>query len=111
VRARPPTGEPGLVVVATDGELYGHHQQFRDLFLQRLVAPDPETPDRGFDVVELAPALLESPEQPFRTIRINERTSWSCHHGVARWSAECPDAQDGRWKGPLRVRAAGGSTR
>ena len=32
-----------------------------------------------------------------------ERTSWSCHHGVARWSAECPDATDGRWKGPLRA--------
>ena len=25
-----------LAVIATDGELYGHHQQFRDLFLQRL---------------------------------------------------------------------------
>jgi hypothetical protein len=98
-----PTGEPGLVLIATDGELYGHHQQFRDLFLQRLVAPDPATPDRGFDVVELAPALVESPESPFRTTRIVERTSWSCHHGVARWSAECPDAQDGRWKGPLRA--------
>ena len=34
-----PDGEPGLVVIATDGELYGHHQPFRDLFLQRLVAP------------------------------------------------------------------------
>ena len=98
-----PTGEPGLVVVATDGELYGHHQQFRDLFLQRLVAPDPETPDRGFDVVELGAALVESPDLPFRTVRIVERTSWSCHHGVARWSAECPDALDARWKGPLRA--------
>ena len=24
---------PPLVLVATDGELYGHHQAFRDLFL------------------------------------------------------------------------------
>ena len=36
-----PHGPPSLAVIATDGELYGHHQQFRDLFLQRLVAPDP----------------------------------------------------------------------
>jgi hypothetical protein len=36
-------------------------------------------------------------------VKIVERTSWSCHHGVARWSAECPDAADGRWKGPLRL--------
>jgi len=40
---------------------------------------------------------------PFRTVKINERTSWSCHHGVLRWSGECPDAEDGRWKGPLRA--------
>jgi hypothetical protein len=106
-----PTDEPGLVVIATDGELYGHHQQFRDLFLQRLVAPAEADPDRGFDVVELAPALVDTPDHPFRTVRIVERTSWSCHHGVARWSAECADAHDGSWKGPLRAafeRLAGG---
>src|SRR5207244_4060086 len=34
---------------------------------------------------------------------INERTSGSCHHGVARWGGECPDADDGRWKAPLRA--------
>jgi hypothetical protein len=96
-----PDGEPGLVVIATDGELYGHHLQFRDLFLQRLVAPPRSTADRGFDVVQLAPALL-TPSRPLRQATIIERTSWSCHHGVARWSAECPDATDGRWKGPLR---------
>jgi hypothetical protein len=98
-----PGGESGLVVIATDGELYGHHQPFRELFLQRLVAPGPDVPDRGFDVVELAAALDAPPDQPFRTARIVERTSWSCHHGVARWSAECPDATDGRWKAPLRA--------
>lgn len=93
----------GLVVLATDGELYGHHQQFRELFLQRLVAPAPDVPDRGFDVVDLPAALREEPGSAFETARIAERTSWSCHHGVLRWSAECPDAVDGRWKGPLRA--------
>jgi uncharacterized protein DUF3536/glycosyl hydrolase family 57 len=93
-----------LAVIATDGELYGHHQQFRDLFLQRLVAPDAETTERwGFDVVSLAEALEEPPGSPHPVAQIAERTSWSCHHGVARWSAECPDAIDGRWKGPLRA--------
>ncbi|HEX5013175.1 MAG TPA: DUF3536 domain-containing protein [Candidatus Limnocylindrales bacterium] len=93
-----------LAVIATDGELYGHHQQFRDLFLQRLVSPDAATAERrGFDVVSLAQALHDAPARGFATTGIQERTSWSCHHGVARWSAECPDAIDGRWKGPLRA--------
>lgn len=95
-------GTPGLVLVATDGELYGHHQKFRDLFLQHLVAPGPNERDRGFDIVGLAQALEESP-LPFPAARIRERTSWSCHHGVARWGWECPDAHDGHWKAPLRA--------
>ena len=104
-------GTPPLVVIASDGELYGHHQHFRDLFLHRLVAPSVDTPDRGFDVVTLATALEEAPGGPHPEIRIRDRTSWSCHHGVLRWSGECPDAADGRWKAPLRAaldRLAGG---
>jgi Domain of unknown function (DUF3536)/Glycosyl hydrolase family 57 len=93
-----------LALIATDGELYGHHQQFRDLFLQRLVNPDDAAADRrGFDVVRLADVLAEVADRRLPAVRIAERTSWSCHHGVARWSAECPDAHDGRWKGPLRA--------
>ena len=91
-----------LAVIATDGELYGHHQQFRDLFLQRLLSPDPSAPDRGFDVVTLDAVVAEGERQGLPTTRIQDRTSWSCHHGVARWGGECPDAEDGRWKGPLR---------
>jgi hypothetical protein len=100
-------GSP-LVLVATDGELYGHHQAFRDLFLERLVDP---AVDRGFDVVPLGQALAAEEREPLPPVRIADRTSWSCHHGVLRWSAECPCAADGRWKQPLRAaleRLAGG---
>jgi hypothetical protein len=96
-------GRPPLALIATDGELYGHHQQFRDLFLQRLLVPDPSSPDRGFDIVALADVIAGSPDDKLPVVRISERTSWSCHHGIARWWAECPDAVDGRWKGPLRA--------
>ena len=102
---------PPVVVVATDGELYGHHQPFRDLFLHRLVAPSEATPDRGYDVVTLADAIAAPAGHPHPEARIRDRTSWSCHHGVLRWSGECPDAADGRWKAPLRAaleRLAGG---
>jgi Domain of unknown function (DUF3536)/Glycosyl hydrolase family 57 len=98
-----PDDEPPLVVIATDGELYGHHQPFRQLFLERLVQPSADGAARGFDVVSLDEALAEPTGRPFRAVRLVERTSWSCHHGVLRWSADCPCAADGRWKGPLRV--------
>lgn len=99
---RPDDG-PGLILIATDGELYGHHQEFRDLFLNRLVVPGPDEADRGVDVVTLAQALDDHDGRPFPVVRVRDRTSWSCHHGIARWSAECPDAADGRWKAPLRA--------
>jgi hypothetical protein len=106
-----PDGGDPMVVIASDGELYGHHRAFRDLFLQRLVAPVEDTPDRGFDVVTLDAVLAESEHHPHPEVRVRDRTSWSCHHGVLRWAGECPDAPDGRWKAPLRAaleRLAGG---
>ncbi len=96
-------GTPRLAVIATDGELYGHHQKFRDLFLARLVNPGPDVPDRGFDVTTVGRVVGAVPASAFPPTQIAERTSWSCHHGVLRWYGECPDASDGRWKGPLRV--------
>ena len=98
-----PDDERPLALIATDGELYGHHQPFRELFLERLVQPRHDRVDRGFDIVPLADVLTEPAGHPFRQIEIMERTSWSCHHGVQRWSGECPDAVDGRWKAPLRA--------
>jgi alpha-amylase/alpha-mannosidase (GH57 family) len=90
---------PPLVVIASDGELYGHHQPFRDLFLQRLVDP---AVDRGFDVVPLGDALAGIDREALPRVQVVDRTSWSCHHGLLRWSAECPCVADGRWKQPLR---------
>jgi hypothetical protein len=98
-----PDGTPLMAVLATDGELYGHHQKFRDLFLSRLVDPGPDGTDRGFDVTTVGRVVGSTPASAFPQTQIAERTSWSCHHGVLRWTAECPDAADGRWKGPLRV--------
>jgi hypothetical protein len=108
-RVRPrfssPRGRPrrdvfaALAVIATDGELYGHHQPFRELFLSRLAG----WRYVGFRVTTVGDALPAADPDSFALTTIHERTSWSCHHGVARWSAECPDAADGRWKQPLRA--------
>jgi len=65
------------------------------------LSSDPGSPalDRTLEAfVEEFPPAARLP-----AAQIVERTSWSCHHGVLRWSGECPDAADGRWKGPLRA--------
>jgi len=98
-----PDDERPLILIATDGELYGHHQPFREFFLRRLVQPRPDGSEHGFDVSSLAEALREPPGRPFRAIGLAERTSWSCHHGVLRWSGDCPCAGDATWKAPLRA--------
>jgi alpha-amylase/alpha-mannosidase (GH57 family) len=92
-------GEPQLLMIATDGELYGHHQHFRDRFLAHLV--NGASQHAGYSTSY--PAAWLQKYQPRRTISIYERTSWSCHHGVTRWMGECGCTPgDGRWKGYLR---------
>jgi len=98
-----PDDEPPVVIIATDGELYGHHQSFRELFLRRLVQPRPDGSVDAFDVAPLADALRDTRDRPFRTMAIVEGTSWSCHHGVLRWAGPCPCSHDAAWKAPLRA--------
>ena len=92
-------GEEQLLLLATDGELYGHHQPFRDRFLAHLV--NGACSQAGIEPVYLALWLKDHP--PRKTVEIRERTSWSCHHGVLRWMGECAcTPSDGRWKAHLR---------
>ena len=92
-------GEPQLLMIATDGELYGHHQHFRDRFLAHLV--NGASQQAGYSTSY--PAAWLKKHQPRRTMSIHERTSWSCHHGVTRWMGECGCTPgDGRWKAYLR---------
>ena len=99
-----PSGDAPVALIATDGELYGHHQRFRDLFLARLTTwYGAVSGGLHVDVGSLAAMLRASARPPLPVMTIQERTSWSCHHGVLRWFAECPDAADGRWKQPLRL--------
>ncbi len=92
-------GEPQLILVATDGELYGHHQPFRDKFLAHLLMES--APAQGFEVVTLGRYLQLHP--PRREVTLAGPTSWSCHHGVERWRAGCPCTDgDGAWKSHLR---------
>ena len=86
-----------VVLIATDGELYGHHQKFRDLFLARLLGAD-----EGFVRTTAGAAFDSLGLEGLPPISIRDQTSWSCNHGVARWAGDCPCVPDGRWKQPLR---------
>jgi len=88
-------GEAQLITVATDGELYGHHKPWRDQFLAHLVRKG--APAYGFEVCSLSAYLHRFP--PRREVRLHTPSSWSCFHGVARWSDGCGCTEgDARWK-------------
>lgn len=93
-------GEPQLILAASDGELYGHHQHLRDRFLARLMdgAVSP------LDLHKTYPALWLQQHPPRQSITIREETSWSCHHGVLRWKTACGCTPgDAAWKTKLRL--------
>jgi hypothetical protein len=93
---------PRVLLVATDGELYGHHQPFRDRFLQRLTEIA-TSGSFGFGGAPLGDLLAGIDPLTLDRVEIAERTSWSCHHGIARWTDACSCAGNGGWKRFLRI--------
>ncbi len=93
-------GHDPLILVASDGELYGHHQPWRDKFLAYLLNTSPNMADLAVTY----PARYLQHHPVGHTIEIREQTSWSCHHGVERWRGDCGCCPgDGSWKGHLRA--------
>lgn len=103
-------GGDDLVVIATDGEIYGHHEAFADMALAYLI--DSAGPRRGFTMTNFAAYLAE--HEPRFEVELKpgpngEGTSWSCFHGVGRWKEDCGDSTGGRpgwnqkWRSPLRA--------
>jgi hypothetical protein len=87
-----------LILLASDGELYGHHQPFRDQFLSYLTSNG--TLQRGYIVGY--PGLWLKQNPPKQTVHIVPNTSWSCHHGISRWMEPCACTPNGDWKTQLR---------
>ena len=107
VRASRPRG---LVNVATDGETYGHHFKFGDLGLAHALQV--EARQAGFWITNYGEYLDRHP--PETDVEIDngpdgEGTSWSCAHGVGRWSRDCGCHTGGEpgwnqaWRAPLRA--------
>jgi alpha-amylase/alpha-mannosidase (GH57 family) len=90
--------DPQFIMVASDGELYGHHQPFRDKFLAYLM--DGALRQQPLNITFPALWLSEHPVEEY--ITIHQKSSWSCHHGVTRWMGVCDCAPDNAWKAPMR---------
>lgn len=98
-----------LVTIATDGEIYGHHEPFADMALAYLI--EKAARERGIEMTNF-PAYLDSHEPAFE-VQIKqgqkgEGTAWSCSHGVGRWKENCgcstgaPEGWNQEWRSPLR---------
>jgi hypothetical protein len=105
-----PRGGNDLVVVATDGEVYGHHEPFADMALSYLV--ESAAPRRGLAMTNFG-AYLDAHE-PESEVELKpgpngDGTAWSCVHGVGRWKEDCGDSAGGqptwnqKWRAPLRA--------
>src|SRR3954469_18212706 len=91
------------VVVATDGETFGHHHKFAERTLSDAFTH--EAPAAGVRVMSAAALVDEC--APSDEVLVKEG-SWSCVHGVARWFEDCGCSTGGEpdwnqaWRTPLR---------
>ena len=99
-----------LVHVATDGETFGHHFKFGDLCLAHAL--EVEAKEVGFWITNYGEYLdRHSPELEVEIDNgpDGEGSSWSCVHGVGRWTRDCGCHTGGEpgwnqsWRGPLRA--------
>ena len=99
-----------LAVIATDGEIYGHHEPFADMALSYLA--DVAAPAGGIAMTNFG-AYLDTHEPEWEVHlkpgRNGEGTAWSCAHGMGRWKEDCgcnvgaPAGWNQKWRSPLRT--------
>ncbi len=95
---------PQLMHIATDGETYGHHHRHGEMALayalHHIESNNLARITNYGEYLEKHPATHE--------VEINERTAWSCSHGVERWNSNCGCNSGGHsewsqaWRLPLR---------
>ncbi|HOX43486.1 MAG TPA: DUF3536 domain-containing protein [Myxococcota bacterium] len=109
-RAAPEGDGDRLVLVATDGESYGHHEPMGDMCLAYLATR--ELPRRGLRLTNPSAYLDAHPpafEVRLKPGHLGLGTAWSCAHGVGRWREDCgcttggPPSWHQGWRAPLRA--------
>ena len=94
---------PGSVLlVATDGETFGHHKKAGAAELARAFAM--LAAHEELEITNCARVM--SLGQEAGSFEINAPTSWSCSHGVERWRSDCgcrmANDSSQHWRQPLR---------
>ncbi len=101
--------EAQLASIVTDGEIYGHHEKGGESALSRLYSRI--APSISLCVVTAGEFVRDNP--PSWEVKLwdgqdKNGTSWSCEHGMGRWSRDCgctPSHNPGwdqKWRRPLR---------
>ena len=102
--ARAAAAGDGLVVVATDGETFGHHHRWGERGIAFALAV--EAPRQGVTAATLPEALAAVRPTHQARVRVS---AWSCAHGVDRWKEDCGCSTGGHpgddqmWRAPLRA--------
>ncbi len=95
--------EGGALMLATDGETFGHHHKHGAAELARALI----LLERRDDVVLTNCADYLAAHPAAGTFTMASATSWSCPHGVERWRSNCGCRQDAstsqEWRGPFRA--------
>jgi hypothetical protein len=87
-----------LVLIATDGETFGHHHRQGVEVLGRILDGEQA---HGYTLTTLELYLRENPPQA--ELEVIENTAWSCAHRLSRWVTGCDCTPgDSRWKCALR---------
>lgn len=96
--------EVRMVHIATDGETYGHHQNFGDMALASCIH---HIESKNLAKMTVYGEFLEK-YPPVYEVEIIDDTSWSCIHGIERWKSDCGCCSGGnpewnqKWREPLR---------
>ncbi len=101
--------ESALLSVATDGEIYGHHEVLGNMGLSAVLAKienDPETESANFS--QLTDSLPPAGYVFLKKGEGGRGSSWSCSHGVSRWYRDCgcttgsSEGWNQKWRTALR---------
>lgn len=100
--------ESSLVTIATDGEVYGHHEPFGDMCLSSLIFKYNNKEIRLMNFGEYLDEFKPEYEVEILLGEDGLGSSWSCSHGVGRWYKDCGCSTGGeagwnqKWRTPLK---------